>query len=89
MYQCQQLQKYLFQIYAMPWLRPTPIPLGMWRRFTETVFKEKHGEWDPLYHISRYLNVNSVVRYPPPLQREKGGMGKISPIWLSTFALPL
>jgi hypothetical protein len=27
---------------------------------------------------SPYFIVNSVVRYPPPLQREKGGVGKIS-----------
>jgi hypothetical protein len=27
-----------------------------------------------------YLIVNSVVSYPPPLQRERGGVGKISPL---------
>ncbi len=44
---------------------------------TETVFKEKHGvlygtldagvDFNSLYFI-----VNSVVSYPPPLQRERG-----------------
>jgi hypothetical protein len=29
---------------------------------------------------SPYLIVNSVVSYPLPLQRERGGKGKISPI---------
>jgi hypothetical protein len=29
---------------------------------------------------SPYLIVNSVVSYPPPLQRGRGGVGKISPI---------
>ncbi len=43
----------------------------------ETVFKEKHAGVD--YNPS-YLIVNSIVSYPPPLQRERGGVGKISPI---------
>jgi hypothetical protein len=29
---------------------------------------------------SRYLIINSVVRYPPPLQMERGAVGKISSI---------
>ncbi len=51
-------------------------------RDTETVFKEKHGVWDPMpkFTITHLLTVNSVVVNPPPLQRERGGMGKISPI---------
>jgi hypothetical protein len=36
-------------------------------RLAETVFKEKHGVWDPM----------QVVSYPPPLKRERGGVGKI------------
>jgi hypothetical protein len=29
---------------------------------------------------SPYLIVNSIVNYPPPLQRETGVVGKVSPI---------
>jgi hypothetical protein len=31
-------------------------------------------------HNSPYLIVNTVVSYPPPQQRERGGVGKISPL---------
>jgi hypothetical protein len=45
---------------------------------SEAVFKEKHGVWDPMPQLT--IIYNSVVRYPPPLQRERGEVGKISPI---------
>jgi hypothetical protein len=32
-----------------------------------------------------YFKVNSVVSYPPPLQRGRGAVGKISPIYLLIF----
>jgi hypothetical protein len=55
-------------------------------RNPETLFKEKHGVWDPMPELtignSPYLIVNSVVSYPSPLQRERGGVGKISLISL-------
>jgi hypothetical protein len=46
----------------------------------KAVFKEKHGVWDPMPELttSFYLVVNSVVSYPPPLQRERGEVEKIS-----------
>jgi hypothetical protein len=53
---------------------------------TETVFKEKqHGAWDlgpyaGVDYNSLDLIVNSVVSYPPPIQRDRGGVGKISHI---------
>jgi hypothetical protein len=34
---------------------------------------------------STYLIVNSLVSYPPPLQREKGRSGEDLSYWLSTF----
>ncbi len=34
-----------------------------------------------------YLIVNSIVSYPPPLQRERGGVGKILPIGWAHFHL--
>jgi hypothetical protein len=49
----------------------------------EAVFKEKHGVWDPLLELtitSLYLIVDSGVNFPLQLQREKGGVGKVSPI---------
>jgi hypothetical protein len=51
----------------------------------EAVFKEKLGSWcmGPYAGVdynSPYLIVNSVVSYLPPLQRGRGGVGKISPI---------
>ncbi len=36
---------------------------------------------------SLYLVVNSVVSYPPPLPRERGEVGKISPIGCSHLHL--
>ncbi len=34
---------------------------------------------------STYLIVNSLVSYPPPLQREKGRSGEYLSYWLGTF----
>ncbi len=45
---------------------------------SEAVFKEKHGVWDHVPQLT--IIYNSVVRYPPTLQRERGGVGKITPI---------
>jgi hypothetical protein len=36
--------------------------------------------YDGVDYNSPYLTVNSVVSYSPPLQRDRGGVGKISPI---------
>jgi hypothetical protein len=47
---------------------------------TETVFKEKHGCMGLYARVDYNSPVNSVVSYPPTLQRERGGVGKISPI---------
>jgi hypothetical protein len=44
----------------------------------ETVFKEKHGVWDPMPELS--ITVNSIVSYPHPIQRKRGGVGNISPV---------
>jgi hypothetical protein len=38
---------------------------------------------------SPYLMVNSVVSYPPPLQRGRGGVGKISRTFVSAYFMPL
>ncbi len=38
-------------------------------------------------HNSPYLIVNTVVSYPPPQQRERGGVGTISPIGWEHFYL--
>jgi hypothetical protein len=49
----------------------------------EAVFKEKRGVWDPMLELaltSPYLIVDSGVNFPPELQRERGGVGKVSPI---------
>ncbi len=46
----------------------------------ESVFKEKHGVWDPMSKLTLTHILNSVVSYPPPIQRERGGEGKSSPI---------
>jgi hypothetical protein len=46
--------------------------------YPEAVFKEKHGVCDPMPELT--LTFNSIASYPPPLQRERGGVGKISPI---------
>jgi hypothetical protein len=43
-----------------------------------SVFKEKHGVWDPMPKLTITHIVNSVVSYPPPLQRERGGEGQQS-----------
>jgi hypothetical protein len=45
---------------------------------SEAVFKEKHSVWAPVPQLT--IIYNSVVRYPTTLQRERGGVGKISPI---------
>ncbi len=36
---------------------------------------------------SPYLTVNSIVSYSPPLQRERGGVGKISPIGFKNICI--
>jgi hypothetical protein len=38
------------------------------------------GPYAGVDYYSHYLNVNSVVSYPLPLQKESGREGKISPI---------
>ncbi len=38
------------------------------------------GPYVGVDHKSPYVIASSVVSYPPPLQRERGGVGKISPI---------
>jgi hypothetical protein len=38
------------------------------------------GAYEGVDYNSAYLIVNSVVSYPPPQQKERGGVGKISPI---------
>jgi hypothetical protein len=38
------------------------------------------GPYARVDYNSVYIIVNFVVSYPPPLQREMGGLGKISPI---------
>jgi hypothetical protein len=60
------------------------VPVWIWKycpqifspTLSEAVFKEKHGVWDPMPQLT--IIYNSVVRYPPPLQRERGGVEKIS-----------
>jgi hypothetical protein len=49
---------------------------------SETVFKENMPELT----ITHFIPVNSVVIFPPLLQRERGGVGKISPIGYAQFA---
>jgi hypothetical protein len=49
----------------------------------EAVFKEKHGIWDPMLELTITLPsliVDSEVSFPPQLQRERGGVGKVSPV---------
>ncbi len=55
----------------------------------EAVFKETWclGPYAGVDYNSPYLIVNSIVSYSSSLQREKGGVGKISPIGLSTLYL--
>ncbi len=65
--------------------------MGRAQTYPEAVFKEKHGVWGPYAKVddnSSYHIVSSVVSYLPPLQRERGGVWKISPIgWaMSIFA---
>ncbi len=51
--------------------------------YPKAVFKEKHGVLGPYAKVdynSSYHIVSSVVSYLPTLQRERGGVGKISPI---------
>ncbi len=44
------------------------------------------GPYAGVDYKSPYLIVNSVVSYPPKLQRERGGVGKISPIdWVHLY----
>jgi hypothetical protein len=38
------------------------------------------GPYAVVDYNSPYLIVNSLVSYPPPLQKERDGVGKISPI---------
>ncbi len=45
------------------------------------------GPYAGVDYNSLYLIVNSVVSYPPPLQRVRGGVGKISPIGWAHFHL--
>jgi hypothetical protein len=55
----------------------------------EAVFKEKmvyRTQYQSWLHNSPYLIVNSLVSYLPPLQRERGGVGKIFPFgWAHLF----
>jgi hypothetical protein len=56
---------------------------GGFPTYPEAVFKEKHGVWGPYAKVdykSSYHIVSSVVSYLPPLHRERGGIGKSSPI---------
>ncbi len=46
--------------------------------FSENVFKEKYGVWDPMPDLTITQLCSQL--YSPPLQRERGGVGKISPI---------
>ncbi len=45
------------------------------------------GPFARVDYYSLYLIVNSVVSYPPPLQRERGGVEKMSPIGWAHFHL--
>ncbi len=46
------------------------------------------GPYVGVDYNSLYLIVNTLVIYLPPLQKERGGLGKIKDLssWLSTFA---
>jgi hypothetical protein len=57
---------------------------------TEAVFKEKRGVRDPLLELtitSTYLIDDAEVSSPPQTQREKGGVGKVSPIGWAHYYL--
>ncbi len=65
---------------------PEPFSPSSLLATAETVFKEKHGVWDPMLKLTvTYLIVNSVVSYPPPTTKGKGSSGEDLSYLLSKF----
>jgi hypothetical protein len=56
-------------------------PMSSLKDGAQRVYSKKNNvPYAEVDHNSPYLIVNSVVSYPFPLQRERGGEGNISPI---------